>query len=96
MLEDFLSNFLGRPCKLQKKTERGLGRPGVLVRVGGDPSRDILVRGGGGAPSRDLLLVSFGISGGNCVGAGSEKAPGGAGVGGGVRDDCGSDFEEFN
>ena len=79
---------------LQKKTERGLGRPGVLLRVGGCPSRDVLERGG--APSRDLLLLSFGGSGGNCVGVGSEEAPGGAGVGGGVREDCDSDFEEFN
>ena len=85
----FLSSNLGRPCMLQKKTERGFGMPGVLVWVGGDPSNDILE--GGGAPSRDLLpLGSVG------VGLGAEPVPRCAGVSDGVWEGCDSDLDELD
>ena len=48
-----LTSFLGRPCRLQKKTDSSLGDPGILLVAGGDPSRDLLFDGG--EPSKGIL-----------------------------------------
>ena len=69
-------SFLGRPCRLQKKTERGFGKPGVLVSEGGDPSKDFL-RGGG------VGLAGAGGSGARPIGGGGCRGGGGGGGGGG-------------
>ena len=38
---------------LQKKTDRGFGKPGVLAKEGGDPSNDFLRSGGAGLTGAD-------------------------------------------
>ena len=74
-----LNNFLGRPCRLQKKTESCCGEPGILCRVGGDPSKDLLAVGGD--PSRDLL--GPGVFGSTDAGVPEGGRAGGGGGGGG-------------
>ena len=40
---DLRDSFPGRPCWLQNMTDSGFGDPGVLLIIGGGPSKDLLL-----------------------------------------------------
>ena len=65
---------------LQKKTDRGFGKPGVLAKEGGDPSNDFLRSGGAGLTGADGTGARL-IREGAWLGGGGGGGGGGKGKG---------------
>ena len=80
------SSFRGLPWRLQKNTDNCWGKPGVLVSIGGDPSRDLLAGGG-------VVLTGAGGLGGSFLGR--RGADGGGGGGGGGKEYVGGAVKSY-